>query len=73
MGFFIEWFQIQKEFTSLFEEMSLQQLEKCFCLSARERDGDKIVIVGNNQWVENDQFWLNYLTVWSHLRKQRDS
>ena len=73
MGFFIEWFQIQKEFTNLFEDVPATAREMRLCLSARERDGDKIVIVGNNKWVENDQFWLNYLTVWSHLRKQRDS
>ena len=36
MGFFIEWFQVQKEFTSLFEEMSLQQLEKCFYVYRQE-------------------------------------
>ena len=29
MGFFTEWFQIQKEFTTLFEEMSPQELNKC--------------------------------------------
>ena len=28
-GFFTQWFQIQKEFTSLFEEMSPQELNKC--------------------------------------------
>ena len=36
MGFFIELFQVQKEFTSLFEEMSLQQLEKCFYVYRQE-------------------------------------
>ena len=42
MIFFTEWFQIQREFATLFEEMSPPELNKClqkFYLSARKRDG----------------------------------
>ena len=42
MVFFAEWFQIQREFTTPFEEMSPSELNKClqkFYLSARKRDG----------------------------------
>ena len=54
--FFIEWFQIQKEFTTPFEEISPQELNKClqkFYLSAKKTRrpfshlGAKIVLVGN--------------------------
>ena len=40
--FFSEWFQIQTEFKTPFEEMSPKELNKClqmFYLSARKRDG----------------------------------
>ena len=39
--FFTEWFQIQREFATPFEEMSPPELNKClqkFYLSARKRD-----------------------------------
>ena len=42
MTFFTEWFQIQREFATPFEEMSPPELNKClkkFYLSARKRDG----------------------------------
>ncbi|CAH3181428.1 unnamed protein product, partial [Porites lobata] len=42
LAVFTEWFQMQEEFKTLFEEMSPIQLNKClqkFYLSARKRDG----------------------------------
>ena len=42
MIFFTEWFQLQKEFATPFEEMSPPEQNKClqkFYLSARKRDG----------------------------------
>ena len=42
LAFFTEWFQMQEEFKTPFEEMSPIQLNKClqkFYLSARKRDG----------------------------------
>ena len=39
---FTEWFQVQREFATPFEEMSPPELNKClekFYLSARKRDG----------------------------------
>ena len=45
-----EWFQMQEEFTTPFEEMSAEQLNKClqkFYLSARKRDGSFY----NKNWV----------------------
>ena len=42
LTFFTEWFQMQEEFKTPFEEMSPIQLNKClqkFYLSARKRDG----------------------------------
>ena len=67
-----EWFQIQKEFTTLFEEMSPQPLVKClqkfilhnYCMGKKTWQPfhqlcAKIVIVGSNQWVKNHHFHLN--------------
>ena len=42
MIFFTDWFQLQKEFATPFEEMSPPELNEClqkFYLSARKRDG----------------------------------
>ena len=39
--FLAEWFQVEKEFTTLFEEISLQELDKSlqkFYLAARKSD-----------------------------------
>ena len=40
-------FQIEKEFTTLFEEMSLQELNRCLQKSARKRDGLSIICAAN--------------------------
>ena len=63
---------MQKEFTTPFEEISPQELNKClqkFYLSAKKTRRPfshlraKIVIIGNSKWVKNHHFVLNYLTV----------
>ena len=47
---FTEWFQIQKEFTAPFEEISQQELSKClqkFYLSARKRNDRSLIALQN--------------------------
>ena len=53
MRFFAEWFQIQKEFTSLFEEISLQQLEKCFYADRQENVTDVRSQYNCNRWQQS--------------------
>ena len=54
--FFTEWFQMQKEVITLFEEISPQELNKClqkFYLSARKSDdrGRSVIARQNcNRW-----------------------
>ena len=60
---------MQKEFTTPFEEVSPQQLNKCLqSFICRQEKGTaaavrslraKIVIVGNSKWVKNHHFVLN--------------
>ena len=69
---------MQKEFTTPFEEVSPQELNKCLqkYLSARKSDdrghsviGAKIVIIaGNSKWVKIIIVVLNYLTVLAYTK-----
>ena len=60
--FFTEWFWLQKEITTHFEEISPQELNKCLqkCFfgkksmdTAIQSSHNKIVIIGNSKWVKN--------------------
>ena len=64
--FLTEWFSIQREFTTPFEEISPKELNKCllkFYLSTGKRDGRSVIarqncneIVGNSKSVKNHHF-----------------
>ena len=64
---FTEWFQIQKGFTTPFEETSPQELNDLFVGKKMRRTFGhlraKIVIVGSSNWVKIIIFVPNYLTV----------
>ena len=56
--FFTEWFQMQKEVITLFEEISPQELNKClqkFYLSARKHDGRSVTVCQIFQSVGNSK------------------
>ena len=56
--FFTEWFQMQKEVITLFEEISPQELNKClqkFYLSARKHDGRSVIACQIFQSVGNSK------------------
>ena len=58
MIFYTEWFQIQREFATLFEEMSPPELNKClqkFYLSARKRDGS---FYNKNRLPRSEPRWI---------------
>ena len=72
-----EWFYMQREFTTPFEEIFPKELNKClqkFYLSARKRDGCSAIARQNcNEIVGNSKLKiiilvLNYLTVLVHTK-----
>ena len=66
MIFFTEWFQIQREFATPFEEMSPPELNKClqkFYLSAKKRAREDIGIVAGMYESELIFGGVYYLTV----------
>ena len=58
-SFLTEWFLIQREFTTPFEEISAKELHKClqtFYLSARKRNGRSVIACQNcNEIVGNSK------------------